>query len=158
MSLSAIVSSFIRLKKADHIEMGDRRCSQGYRHRDGFRRQHKHRIWDLDTTSLPNKRIRGIHPIGNVVDIAPNCAFYSYDHGFAPDRPIREQPLKTKGDIVIEDEVWIGVGVIVLNGVRIGKGAVIAAGSVVVKDIPKYAIAVGAPARVVKMRDGSPIK
>ena len=90
--------------------------------------------------------------IGSDVAIAPNSAFYSYDHGTAPHRPILEQPLDTKGDIVIEDHAWLGVGVIVLSGVRIGKGAVIGAGSVVNKNIPDYAIAVGNPARVVKMR------
>lgn len=90
--------------------------------------------------------------IGRGVEIAPNCAFYSYDHGLALDRPIREQPLETKGDIVVEDQAWLGVGVIVLSGVRIGKGAVIGAGSVVIKDIPDNAIAVGNPARVIKMR------
>ena len=90
--------------------------------------------------------------IGVGVDIAPNCALYAYDHGFAPDKTVREQALETKGDIVIEDHAWLGVGVIVLSGVRIGKGAVIGAGSVVTKDIPDDAIAVGNPARVVKMR------
>jgi acetyltransferase-like isoleucine patch superfamily enzyme len=98
-----------------------------------------------------NAYLGSIH-VGNGVDIAPNCAFYSYDHGFALNQPIREQPLKTKGDIVVEDEAWLGVGVIVLSGVRIGKGAAIGAGSVVKKDIPDYAIAVGNPARVIKMR------
>ena len=90
--------------------------------------------------------------VGSDVSIAPNCAIYSYDHSTAPHRPILEQPLDTKGDIVIDDHAWLGVGVIVLSGVRIGKGAVIGAGSVVTKDIPDYAIAVGNPARVVKMR------
>jgi acetyltransferase-like isoleucine patch superfamily enzyme len=60
--------------------------------------------------------------------------------------------LQTKGDIVIEDDAWLGVGVVVLDGVRIGKGAVIGAGSVVTRDIPDNAIAVGVPASVVKMR------
>jgi len=90
--------------------------------------------------------------IGCGVDIAPNCAFYSYDHGFAPDKSIREQPLETKGKIVIDDHAWLGVGVIVLSGVRIGKGAVIAAGSVVTQDIPDNTIAGGNPARIIKMR------
>jgi acetyltransferase-like isoleucine patch superfamily enzyme len=90
--------------------------------------------------------------IGSGVMIAPNCAFYSYDHSIAPDEPIRRQPLQTKGGIVIGDESWLGVGVIVLSGVQIGAGAVIGAGSVVMDDVPEGAIAVGAPARVVKMR------
>jgi len=90
--------------------------------------------------------------IGCDVQIAPYCAFYPYDHSFAPGELIRKQPLQTKGGIVIGDDVWLGVGVIVLDGVRIGKGAVIGAGSVVALDIPDGAIAVGVPARVVKMR------
>jgi acetyltransferase-like isoleucine patch superfamily enzyme len=90
--------------------------------------------------------------IGRGVMIAPNCAFYSYDHGVLPDKPVRKQPLQSKGAIIIEDEAWIGFGTIVLSGVRIGKGAVVGAGSVVTQDIPDGAIAVGNPARVVKMR------
>lgn len=90
--------------------------------------------------------------IGSGVQIAPNCAFYPYDHSFAPGEPIPKQPLKTKGGIVIEDDVWLGFGVIVLDGVRIGKGAVIGAGSVVTRDIPEGAIAVGNPTRVIRMR------
>ena len=90
--------------------------------------------------------------IGTGVDIAPNCAFYSYDHGFTPGKTVREQPLRTKGDIIIEDNVWLGVGVTVLSGVSIGEGAVIGAGSVVNENIPSGAIAAGNPARVVKMR------
>lgn len=90
--------------------------------------------------------------IGSNVQIAPNCALYCYDHGFAPDVPIDEQPLQTKGDIIIEDEAWLGVGVTVLSGVRIGRGAVLGAGSVVTRDIPDNAIASGVPAKVLKIR------
>jgi acetyltransferase-like isoleucine patch superfamily enzyme len=90
--------------------------------------------------------------IGKGVQIAPQCAFYSYDHGIAPGELIRNQPLQSKGPIAIEDDVWIGFGVIVLSGVRIGKGAVIGAGSVVTRDVPEGAVATGSPARVVKMR------
>ena len=90
--------------------------------------------------------------IGRGTMISPNCAFYPYDHGIAPDRPIRKQPLQSKGGITIGSEAWLGVGVIVLGGVRIGDGAVIGAGSVVTKDVPDSAIAMGTPARVVKMR------
>jgi acetyltransferase-like isoleucine patch superfamily enzyme len=90
--------------------------------------------------------------IGNGVQIAPQCAFYSYDHGTAPDEFIRNQPLQSKGPIIIEDDAWLGFGVIVLSGVHIGKGAVIGAGAVVTHDVPEGAVAVGSPARVVKMR------
>lgn len=91
--------------------------------------------------------------IGSGVMIAPNCGFYSYDHGVAPNQAIREQPLQSKGEIVVGDNAWIGFGAIVLSGVRIGSGAAIAAGSVVTKDVPDNAIAAGMPARVIKMRD-----
>lgn len=90
--------------------------------------------------------------IGSKVEIAPNCAFYSYNHGVKADEHIANQPISTKGGINIDDDVWIGFGVIILDGVSIGKGAVIAAGSVVTKSIPKNAIAGGSPARVIKMR------
>ena len=90
--------------------------------------------------------------IGCCVDIAPNCAFYPYNHGFAAGRSIREQPLQTKGGIFVDDEAWLGVNVIVLHGVRIGKGSVIGAGSVVTQDVPEGAIAFGVPAHVVAMR------
>jgi len=90
--------------------------------------------------------------IGRRVEIAPNCALYPYNHGIAPEARIRNQPCTTKGGIVVGDDAWLGVGVIVLDGVRIGKGAVIGAGSVVTKNVPDGAIAFGVPARVVKMR------
>lgn len=90
--------------------------------------------------------------IGCDVQVAPGCAFYSYDHGFEPDERIVTQPLQTKGNIVVGDSAWLGVGVIVLSGVRIGRDAVIGAGSVVTHDIPDGAIAIGMPARTVKMR------
>jgi len=96
---------------------------------------------------------KGSIQIGRDVQIAPNCAFYPYDHGILPEVLIRNQPLQTRGGIFIDDDAWLGVSVIVLDGVRIGKGAVIGAGSVVTRDVPDNAIAVGVPASVVKMRD-----
>lgn len=93
--------------------------------------------------------------IGRRVEIAPKCGFYCYDHGMAPGIPIMDQPLQSKGGISVGDGAWIGFGVTVLQGVSIGEGAVIAAGSVVVYDIPDNAIAAGAPAKVLKFRDGT---
>ena len=90
--------------------------------------------------------------IGKGVQIAPNCAFYPYNHGVEPGIPIAEQPLTSSGDVIVGDEAWIGTGAIILDGVRIGKGAVIGAGSVVTRDIPDNAIACGVPAKVIKMR------
>jgi acetyltransferase-like isoleucine patch superfamily enzyme len=90
--------------------------------------------------------------IGSWVDIAPNCAFYAYNHGTDLPGPPMYQPLETKGDIVVDDEVWLGYGVVVLSGVRIGRGAVVGAGSVVCRDIPPFAIAAGVPARVLRYR------
>lgn len=61
----------------------------------------------------------------------------------------------SKGDILVEDDVWIGHGSTILSGVHIGQGAVVAAGSVVTKDVPPYAIVGGVPAKVIKYRFGS---
>lgn len=58
----------------------------------------------------------------------------------------------TKGDIVIDDDVWIGYGVTVLSGVHIGQGAVVAAGAVVSRDVPPYSIVGGVPGKVIKYR------
>lgn len=91
--------------------------------------------------------------IGRDVQIAPACAFYPYDHAMSAGTPMRLQRMTTKGDIVVEDDAWLGHGVIVLSGVRVGAGAVIGAGAVVTSDIPAGAIAVGAPARVLRKRE-----
>ena len=71
--------------------------------------------------------------------------------------PVWRQP-RVRAREVIGAEVWLGANVIVLCGVTIGgTGCVVAAGSVVTRNLPAGAVAVGAPARVVKMRDGSAV-
>jgi acetyltransferase-like isoleucine patch superfamily enzyme len=108
-----------------------------------------------DTHLQPRCQIsayKGSVRIGKRGEIAPSCAFYPYDHSFWPDVSIRKQPLKSKGDIILGDDVWLGFGVIVLDGVNIGNGAIVGAGSVVTNNIPDDSIAVGNPARVVKTR------
>jgi acetyltransferase-like isoleucine patch superfamily enzyme len=91
--------------------------------------------------------------IGSGVQIAPYCAFYPYNHSFYSDKEIKAQPLQTKGDIIVDDDALLGVGVIVTDNVRIGKGAVIGAGSVVTRDIPDGYIAAGNPAHIIHKRE-----
>lgn len=90
--------------------------------------------------------------IGEYCIIASHCGIYANSHIFSDrTRPIVLQGVTTEG-IVIEDDCWLGTGVKVLDGVRIGRGSVIGAGSVVTKDIPPFSIAVGVPAKVIRMR------
>lgn len=63
----------------------------------------------------------------------------------------------SKGAIEIKDDVWIGYNSLILSGVTLGQGAVIAAGSVVVKDVPPYAIVGGNPAKIIKYRFDSEV-
>ncbi len=86
-------------------------------------------------------------------------AAYSYigpaGHSFnRTDIPMREQGLDTRGGAVIGNDVWIGARCIVLDGVSIGDGAVIGAGSIVTRDVPPMAVAFGVPASVKRMREG----
>ena len=90
--------------------------------------------------------------IGNDVRIAPQVMIMPMNHiSKDPHVPIRKQGIRAQG-IKIEDDVWLGAGAIVLDGVTIGKGSVIGAGAVVTKNIPPYSVAVGVPARVIKKR------
>jgi serine acetyltransferase len=57
-----------------------------------------------------------------------------------------------KGDITVENDVWIGANSTIMSGIKIGNGAIVAAGSTVTKDVPSYAIVAGNPAKVVKYR------
>lgn len=68
--------------------------------------------------------------------------------------PIMFQPSFSKGGIKIDEDVWLGAGVIVLDGVSVKKGSVVGAGSVVTRSLPEYSIAVGVPAQKIKDRRG----
>lgn len=90
--------------------------------------------------------------IGNSTRIGEFVSIRDNDHEFSRiDIPICKQGF-VGAPINIGENAWIGRGVFVGKGVSIGQGAVIGANSVVVKDIPPYAVAVGAPARVIKYR------
>lgn len=117
--------------------------------------------------------------IGKQVHIEANCEIGDYcllanrvaivgrhDHDFsAVGYPVRFAPWigshrfaspYADEKAIIESDVWLGYGVIVLTGVTVGRGAIVAAGSVVVKDVPPYSICAGVPARVVGRRFSDP--
>lgn len=76
---------------------------------------------------------------------------YPFSHFFPEAREFKGHP-HTKGDVVIGHDVWIGYGALILSGVKIGNGAVVAARSVVRSDVEPYSIVAGNPARHVKFR------
>ncbi len=92
--------------------------------------------------------------LGKHCFLAGNCYLVAGgNHSFdRPDVPIMFQPSYSKGGIKIEDDCWLGAGAIVLDGVTIGHGSVIGAGSVLTKPLPEYSIAVGSPARRIRDR------
>ena len=85
---------------------------------------------------------------GNNVFIAPNCGFYTAGHPVDAER--RNAGLEYAYPITVGDDVWFGGGVQVLPGVTIGSDVVIAAGSVVNRDIPDHVVAGGNPCRVIR--------
>lgn len=90
--------------------------------------------------------------IGSDVIMGPRVNIHSEDHGYDDvHTPIRLQPVRRQG-VVIENDCWIGAGAIILDGVRLGRGCVVAAGSVVKESIPAYKVAAGVPSRIVKDR------
>ncbi|WP_240773446.1 acyltransferase [Pontibacter sp. SGAir0037] len=90
--------------------------------------------------------------VGQDCLIASGCKFVDHDHGYDfRHLPIRLQPPQ-EAPIIIEENVWLGFNVVVLKGVTIGKGAIVAAGSVVNQSIPEQEIWGGVPARKIKSR------
>ena len=86
--------------------------------------------------------------IGNRVLIGPGTGLFTAIHPIDPE--IRATGIEKGINITIEDDVWIGGNVTILPGVKIGRGAIIGAGSVVTKDIPEMTIAAGNPAKVIR--------
>lgn len=111
------------------------------------------RLIVLDHVQInPGTAIYGNVTIGRYVMIAPNCMIAGGNHAFSrTDMPMIQQGSTTKG-ITIEDDVWIGANSTIVDGVTIYKGAIVAAGSVVTRDVASYEIVAGIPARRVGSR------
>jgi len=88
--------------------------------------------------------------IGDRVYTSPYAQIVAVNHVFTdPEQPFIDQGITAEG-IVIEDDVWLGAGSIITDGVHIGKAAVIAAGAVVVNDVEAHTVVGGVPARIIK--------
>jgi acetyltransferase-like isoleucine patch superfamily enzyme len=99
-------------------------------------------------------QVRGTVIIGNDIMFGPGVSIFSEDHGFSNvEVPMIQQP-EIRKNVTIEDDVWIGARAIILGGVVIGKGSIIAAGSVVKTSVPPYSIVAGVPAKVLRSRIG----
>jgi acetyltransferase-like isoleucine patch superfamily enzyme len=90
--------------------------------------------------------------IGKNCLIGPGVYITDHNHGMRCDSPMNTQKC-TSSPVVIDDDVWIGARCILLPGVSIGKGAIIAAGSVITKDVPAYSIMAGVPAQLIRIRE-----
>jgi acetyltransferase-like isoleucine patch superfamily enzyme len=88
--------------------------------------------------------------IGNRVYTSPMTQLIAVNHIFSdPEKPFIVQGITAQG-IVIEDDVWLGANAVITDGVRVGKGAVVAASAVVTRDVPPHTVVAGIPAKVVK--------
>ena len=106
-------------------------------------------IGDQTKIGLSNTII-GPVTIGNNIRLAQNITLSGLNHNYQDvSIPIHVQGVSTS-PILIEDDTWIGANVVVLAGVKVGKHSIVAAGSVVTKNIPEYSVAAGNPARIIK--------
>lgn len=90
--------------------------------------------------------------IGDYFHSGVECMIISENHNYEGDR-IPYDSTYIKKECIIDDFVWLGNRVMIVGNVHIGEGAIIAAGSVVVKDVPNYAIVGGNPAKIIKYRN-----
>ena len=97
---------------------------------------------------VPNNLI-----IGEDVMMGPNVIIFGSNHNFErTDIPMRLQGMKTYSPVIIEDDVWIGSNTIIMPGLKIKKGTIIGAGSIVTKEFPEFSIVAGNPAKLIKSR------
>lgn len=89
--------------------------------------------------------------IGSNVIVGPNVVIRVANHGTSRDRLIRAQP-PVRGEIIIEDDVWIGSNAVITSGVTVAKGTVVAAGAVVTHSTEPYSVVGGVPAKKIGER------
>ena len=99
-----------------------------------------------------NNYIQGKVKIGNNVMIGPQVMFIASNHNYKDINIPMNMQGKTEKGIIVEDNVWIGARAIILDGVRIKKGTIVAAGSIVTKDTQENTIVGGNPAKIIKNR------
>lgn len=172
----AAIESGVRLRFASHIRLGRsvyldqatylHACPQGIEIGDQTLIMHGSILHVYNFRDLPHAGIRiGAHSligeynvlrgqggisIGNRVYTSPMVQIVAVNHVFDdPRRSFVEQGITAQG-ITVEDDVWIGSSAVITDGVRIGRGAVVAAGAVVTRDVPPLTVVAGVPARVVR--------
>lgn len=97
--------------------------------------------------------VQGPTTIGADVMMGPECRIYTSGHANEDvTRPMRLQGAEEAKPVVIDDDVWLGARVMVMPGTVIGRGSIVAAGSVVTKDVAPYTVVAGVPAKVVRHR------
>jgi acetyltransferase-like isoleucine patch superfamily enzyme len=176
----AAIENGVRLRFANHIHLGHRTyldqhvyihaCPNGVEIGPGTLVMHGAVLHVYNFRDLPHAGIRigrdslvgeynvirgqGGVTIGDRVYTSPLVQIVAVNHVFDdPDRSFVEQGITAEG-IAIEDDVWIGSGAIICDGVRVGQGAVVAAAAVVTEDVPPQTVVAGVPARVIREIDG----
>jgi len=91
--------------------------------------------------------------IGDYFHTGSGLTIFSTNHNYESTNRIPYDEISLKKPVIIKDFVWIGVNVTIVPGVTIGEGVIVAAGSVVTKNIPDFAVVGGNPAKVIKYRD-----
>ncbi len=125
-------------------------------------------VYSFSTISVGNHVSLGARPtlvatrsrisIGNYVMFGPEVAIRGGNHRtdligrFMT--TVRDHEKRAEDDlgVVIEDDVWVGTRAVILHGVTVGRGSIVAAGAIVTKDVPRYSIVAGVPAQVIKYR------